>query len=257
MSGHSKWSTIKRQKGVADAKRGQLFTKLANAIIVAVKSGGGSDPDSNFKLRLVVDQARAANMPKDNIERAIERGLGKGAGGQLDTVIYEGFGPSGVAFMIEAVTDNKNRTSSEVKSLLERSGGSLGTPGSVSHMFVQSGLIVCKRQAKSIDEVTLDAADCGAEDVQGAGESADPDLIGVEIYTKSESLHAVEHCLKEKGYQVESADLVMQPTITIPISDAETARKVLSLAEKLEELEDIQKVYANFEIEERYDYIGD
>ncbi len=233
---------------MADAKKGQLFTKLANAITVAVKSGGGSDPDSNFKLRLVVDQARAANMPKDNIERAIERGKGQGASEKLESVLYEGFGPQGVAFMIEAVTDNKNRTSSEVKSVLERSGGSLGAPGSVSHIFIPTGLIVCNRQAKSIDDVTLDAADCGAEDVQDAGESADPDSIGVEIYTKSDSLHSVKHCLEEKGYQVESADLVMQPTNTIAIGDAETARKVLSLLEKLEELEDVQKVSANFDI---------
>jgi len=243
MSGHSKWSTIKRQKGVADAKRGREFTKLGMAIAIAVREGGGSgDPASNFKLRLTIDQARAANMPKENISRAIDRGLGKGGnGGQLETVDYEGYGPGKVAIIVETVTDNKNRTLSDVRSVVEKSGGSFASSGAVSWMFSDCGLIGVAKDGKSFDEIFETSVEAGAEDVEDAGGS-------VEVYTKPADLDRVKKTLEEKGLKVLSAELYKKPTTTVEIGDADIAKKVLSLIEKLEEVDDVSKVYANFEI---------
>src|SRR3989344_2668255 len=200
MSGHSKWSTIKRQKGAADAKRGATFTKLANAITITVREGGGGDPASNFKLRLAMDQARAVNMPKDNIQRAIDRGLGKGDAAVLETVTYEGYAPGKVALIITAATDNKNRTTPEVKSTLERSGGTFASPGAVSWMFTECGLITVPRAGKGFEELFDIAVEAGAEDIEDAGDA-------VLIYTKPCQLEAVKRDLEAKGLAIEPAEL--------------------------------------------------
>lgn len=243
MSGHSKWSTIKRQKGAADAKRGQVFTKMANAITIAVREGGGGDPASNFKLRLAMDQARAVNMPKDNIQRAIDRGLGKGTGGDLQSATYEAYGPGQVALIIEAATDNKNRTTAEVKSLIERNGGSFISPGTVSWMFKDEGIITVSKAGKSMDDFLEIAIEAGADDVQEAGDA-------VEIYTAPNSLEEVKKTLVEKGVSVESAEIAKSATTPVEITDSDVAKKILSLMEKIEDLDDVQKVYSNFDIAE-------
>jgi YebC/PmpR family DNA-binding regulatory protein len=242
MSGHSKWSQIKRQKGVADVKRGQVFTKIGNAITITVREGGGSDPASNFKLRLMIDQARDANMPKENIQRAIERGLGKGGGvGQLESVIYEGYGPGKIALIIEATTDNKNRTTSEIKGVIEHSGGTFVTPGAVSWMFSDEGLITVPKNGKSMDEFLNMAIEVGAEDVVEAGDM-------VEVYTKPNVLETVKKALIDKGLNPQSVEISKKPSTIVSISDAVTAKKILDLMEKLEGLDDVAKVYSNFDI---------
>ena len=242
MSGHSKWSQIKRQKGVADVKRGQTFTKMANAITIATREGGGGDPASNFKLRLAIDQAHAANMPKENIQRAIDRGLGKGGGaGQLESVVYEGYGPGKVALVIEATTDNKNRTTSEVKNLIERLDGSFVSPGAISWMFADQGQITVSKEGKSLDVVFDLAAEAGAEDVEEAGDE-------ILVYTKPHEVESVNSQLVEKGLVVKNAEISKVPTTTVQVTDADIARKILNLMEKLEELDDIQKVWSNFDI---------
>lgn len=242
MSGHSKWSSIKRQKATADVKRGQIFTKLGNAITIAVREGGGGDPEANFKLRLAIEQARAANMPKENIQRAIERGLGKaGAGGGLKEVVYEGYGPSGVAIMIETVTDNRNRTTAEVKGVLERAGGSLGAPGSVAWMFAKEGVIAIASNGKSADDVISAAADAGAEDVSEV-------VDGFEIYTKPEDINKVKQNLENQGFRIKSFEISNKPNNLVNISDTDKAKQVLTLMEKLDALDEIQRVSANFDI---------
>lgn len=248
MSGHSKWSTIKRQKGVVDAKRSQLFTKLASGISIAAREGGSGDPATNFKLRLAIDLARAANMPKENIERAIGRGLGVGEKGQApEEVVYEAFGPGGVALMISAATDNKNRTSSEVKSALERDGGTLVTPGAVSHLFHAIGLFTMPIQGKTIDTVMLDAADAGADDIS---ETETDTGLAVEVFTKVEDLEKVKQALSDKGYTIENAQVTMKPLALIPIADAEIVKRAAGLIEHLEALDDVWEVYTNFAIPE-------
>src|SRR3990167_6250359 len=223
MSGHSKWSQIKRQKGGVDVKRGQTFTKMANAITIAVREGGGGDPASNFKLRLAIEQARSVNMPKENIKRAVERGLGKGGeGGQLESVIYEGYGPGKVALIIEATTDNKNRTTSEIKGVIEHSGGTFVSPGAVSWMFSEEGLITVPKNGKSMDEFLDLAIEAGAEDVVESGDA-------VEVYTKPSVLEAVKKVLIEKGLSPQSAEIAKKPSSMVEISDSETAKKVLDL----------------------------
>lgn len=241
MSGHSKWSTIKRQKGAADIKRGQVFTKLANAITIVVRDGGGGDPTSNFKLRLAIDQARAANMPKENIQRAIDRGLGKGTGGQLESVTYEGYGPGKVALLVEATTDNKNRTTSEVKNVIERGGGSFASPGSVSWMFGEEGMIVVPKEGKTFEEIFEISVEAGAEDIVDSGEQ-------VEVYTKPQTLETVKKLLVEKGINPQSAEVAKKPATTVALTDKETSQKILSLLEKLEGLDDVAKVWSNFDI---------
>lgn len=241
MSGHSKWSTIKRQKGVADIKRGQIFTKLANAIIVAVRSGGGAtDPAGNFKLRLAIEAARGANMPKENIQRAIERASGR-QGEVVEEIAYEGFGPGGFAVVVDVVTDNKQRTVAEVKNVFEKYGGRLGTPGVAAHQFQQKGLITIGKNGKTIDDIFLIAADSGAEDIEEHNNEAF-------VYTKAENLGKVREGLIKQGLSVMSSELVRKPQSYIVISDKHKAQQALTLMEKLEELDDVQKVYANFDI---------
>lgn len=241
MSGHSKWSTIKRQKGAADAKRGQAFTKLGNAISLAVRQGNNPDPDQNFKLRLIIDKARALNMPKDNIEHAIERGMGKGKGDDLQETVYEGYGPGGVALIVEAATDNKLRTTSEVKNLFDKNNSSLGVMGAVSYLFQTKGEIVIKKNGKTLDEVFLLAADAGAEDVTEEEEE-------FVLSTKPEDLVRVREALSLQHVDVSSAGLMKKPINSMTIEHKDDAAKLLAFIEKLENHPDVQKVYTNASI---------
>jgi len=241
MSGHSKWATIKRQKGANDAKRGQLFTKLSKAITIAVHQGGGSpDTDSNFRLRLAVEAARAANMPKDNIERAIQRASGKDAG-MLEEATYEGFGPGGFSVVVEAFTDNKLRTVSEVKNVFNKNGGSMGAQGSVMYQFEKKGVITVAKEGKSLDDIFLIAADSGVEDI----EDADMDVL---LYTKPENVTKVKDELSNNGLSISTYELLFRPVVISQITDKIAAEKALSFIDKLEFLDDVQKVYANFDI---------
>ena len=241
MSGHSKWSSIKRQKGINDQKRGKTFTKLSNAITIAVKQGGGmADPDSNFRLRLSIDAARAANMPKDNIERALRRAQGKQAG-DFEEVIYEGFAPGGVSIMVEAFTDNPMRTTSEIKSIFHKAGASFGQPGSVSYQFKHVGEIIVKKGDKSYDDIFTIAVESGAEDLEDAGDE-------LFIYTDLQDLTKVKDTLVSKGLEVVEASLVRQPVILMEITDREKFDKIEAFLNILEELDDVQKVYSNMNV---------
>ena len=246
MSGHSKWSTIKRQKGVTDIKRGQTFTKIANAIIIAVKMGGSGDPESNPRLKAALETARGVNMPKENVQRAIDRGLGKGGAETLEEVTYEGFGPGKVAFYVEGLTDNRLRTNQEIKSIFEHSGGRLGGTGSTGYCFKKIGEIRVQGKGGSAEEEMLELIDLGAEDVEEFIEN----IQGYLVYTQSSELNTMGTKITQAGYRVENQELVMKPTILQEVTDKEIAQKVIEFIEKLEEQEDIQKVYANFEIPE-------
>lgn len=242
MSGHSKWSTIKRQKGAADKKRGLMFTKLASAITIAVRQGGGiGDPEQNFKLRLAIEKARNINMPKETIDRSIERGQGKGDKGDLQAVLYEGFGPGGVGIIVEAATDNKQRTTPEIKNIFEKYGGRLVTPGAVSYQFVTKGVITVKKNGKSLDDIFLLAADTGAEDVEEAGEE-------VLIYTPIDTLSSMKDELHKKGLHVESFELTRKPIMPVLIAEKDIADTILTLVDRLEEHQEVQEVYTNFDI---------
>jgi YebC/PmpR family DNA-binding regulatory protein len=243
MSGHSKWSTIKHKKGAADAKRGQLFSKLARAIIVAAREGG-PDPEGNLALQNAIEKARAASMPKENIERAIARGSGAaGEGDSFDHVTYEGYGPGGVALLVEAVTDNRNRTASDVRHIFSKHHGNLGTTGGVAWQFDRKGLLLVDASAADEEELTLLAADAGAEDVSLDGHT-------FQITTAPEDLAAVRRALEDAGIALESAELTMVPKTTVRIADEAEARKLLRLVDALEENDDVQGVYANFDIPE-------
>jgi len=247
MSGHSKWSTIKRQKGAADIKRGQTFTKVANAITIAVKQGGSGDPYSNPRLRMAMDAAKTVNMPKENVQRAIDRGLGRLPGQALEEVTFEGFGPFKVAFLVEGVTDNKLRILQEVKNLFERSGGSLAGQGAVSYMFDRVGELKVSEVSKvsNVEEDMLELIDLGADDVEDYQEDGIQKYL---VYVQSPQSNAMGNKITQAGYRVEQAEIVYKPNILVEIKDEETAKKVLEFAQKLEELDDIQKVYANFDI---------
>ena len=237
MSGHSKWSTIKRQKGITDAKRGQAFTKVSNAITIAVKQGGGIvDPNSNFKLRLAIDKAREVNMPKDNVDRAIKRAEGKDAGA-VEEIQYEGFGPGGTAFLIETVTDNRQRTFSEVRNIVSKNGGNLGEPGSVSYMFDKIGEIVIKKDNSSFDELFTIGLEIGVDDVEEEGEL-------VFFYCAPSLLFEMRQKLEEKNIKVETSEIVYKPKSSVELDDA-LAQKVLLIVERLDELDDVQQVFHN------------
>jgi len=240
MSGHSKWSTIKRQKGAQDAKRGKTFTKIANSITIAVKQGGGiDDPSQNPKLRLAVDMAKTENMPKANIDRAIERASSKEEG-NLYEVLYEGFAPGGVSIIIEAVSDNTNRTTPEIKSLFNKHNARFGQPGSAIHLFNQVGEIVLEKNGKSIDDIFLTAADFGAEDVEDMGDR-------VIIYTSTTNLSKVKKKLEEELFRVESADIIRKPITYLTIEE-EDLLKLIKFIDELEEMDDVQKVYIDTKI---------
>lgn len=240
MSGHSKWATIKRQKGVADIRRGLTFTKISNAISVAVKRGGDTNINSNFRLRLAVEEARANNMPKVTIERAIQRAAGK-EGGVVEEVIYEGFAPGGVSVIIEAATDSPQRTASEIKSLFSKEGTSFGRPGSVSYLFLQLGNIIVKKGDKSLDQIFELVSDSGAEDIEDADEN-------VIIYTAPLEVAKVKDKIVEKGLEIVGLELIRKPVVLMPITNKEKLQKTVNFLHKLEELDDVQKVYSNLDV---------
>lgn len=239
MSGHSKWSTIKRQKGVADIKRGQTFTKLANAITIAAKRG--------VSLKAALESAKTVNMPKDNIQRAIDKGLGKLPGQTVEEIVFEGFGPGKVAFYVEAVTDNKLRTLSEIKNMFERSGGNLGGQGSVSYMFDKKGEVKLQGKEGEVENEMLELIDLGAEDVEDFEEDGVQKLL---VYTDPTKLSEVSNNIAQSGFNVEESGIVMNPNLTVDITDKEISQRVVDFASRLEDHDDVQKVYANFNVAE-------
>jgi len=240
MAGHSKWAGIKHKKAIVDSRRGKLFTKLARAITVAAKEGGG-DPDGNPRLALAISKARDASMPKDNIERAIAKGTGEGADADaLEDVVYEGYGPGGVAMLVEAVTDNRNRTGSDVRHLFSKHGGSLGEPGSVAYLFDKKGLVVVDGERYSEDDLMV-AIDAGAEDIQ-----QDADVF--EVLCEPTDLTAVRAALEEAGIEIETAEVTQLPKTRVPLDEA-GATKLLKLVEALEDQDDVDTVHANFDVD--------
>jgi YebC/PmpR family DNA-binding regulatory protein len=243
VSGHSKWSTIKHKKGAADAKRGKLFSKLSRAIMVAAKEGG-ADPGTNLALQNAIEKARSYSMPKDNIERAIAKGAGEGAdGASFETVVYEGYGPEGVAVIVEALTDNRNRTAAEVRHLFSKHGGNLGATGAVAWQFERRGVVLVTAGDVDEDELVLVAADAGAEDVELDGET-------FVVSSTPDELTRVREALEGAGYSLESVGLQMVPKTTVAIAEESTAKQVVRLVEGLEDNDDVQDVYANFDIPE-------
>jgi len=243
LSGHSKWSSIKHKKGAADAKRGKLFSKLSRAIIVAAKEGG-PDPGGNLALQNAIEKARSYSMPKDNIERAIAKGAGDGAdGADFETIVYEGYGPEGVAVLVEALTDNRNRTASDVRHLFTKHGGNLGATGAVAWQFERRGIVLVGAAEVDEDELMLAAADAGADDVDRDGST-------YQVSAAPESLSALRAALEDAGFSVESAELSMVPKTTVAIGDEGVAKKVVRLVEGLEDNDDVQDVYSNFDIPE-------
>lgn len=238
MSGHNKWSSIKHKKGAADAKRGKIFTKYIKEITVAAREGGG-DPDSNPRLRVAIQGAKGVNMPASNIERAVKKGTGEIEGVSYDEYVYEGYGHNGVAIIVETLTDNKQRTVSEVRHAFSKYGGNLAESGSVAWMFNKMGMIMIPQSDQEEDEVMMDALDAGAEDL----ESEDEMFV---IYTPYAELHNVMGILEGKGYQIEKAELTMVPKNMVNADDV--AEKLLRLLDTLDDLDDVQKVYANYEI---------
>jgi YebC/PmpR family DNA-binding regulatory protein len=239
MSGHSKWASIKHKKAATDARRGQLFTKLAKAITVAAREGGG-DPDSNFTLAAAIQKARDYSMPKDSIQRAVDRGAG--AGGDADTidrVLYEGYGPAGVAVLVEALTDNRNRTSADLRHAFEKNGGSLGEPGSVAWVFEKRGVAMVDADRYSEDDL-IAAIDAGAEDVTREGDS-------LKVVSAAEDLAAVRGALESAGVEIESAELTMEPKSVVEV-DGSDAAAVMRLMEALDDHDDVEAVHANFDI---------
>ncbi len=244
MSGHSKWSSIKHKKGAADAKRGKLFSKLSRALIVAAREGG-PDPAANLALANAIEKARSYSMPKDNIERAIARGSGADSDADsFEQVIYEGYGPNGVALIVEALTDNRNRTAADVRAAFTKHDGNLGGSGSVAWLFERRGLILVDADGVDEDELTLAAAEGGAEDVERDGSS-------FRVTSAPDELTAVREAIEAAGLAVDSAELTMVPKTTVSLEDESTAKKTLRLLDVLEENDDVQEVYANFDIPER------
>ncbi len=244
MSGHSKWSSIKHKKGAADAKRGKLFSKLSRAIIVAAREGG-PDPAANLALQNAVEKARSFSMPKDNIDRAIARGAGTDAdAAAYETVIYEGYGPAGVAVLVEALTDNRNRTASEVRHIFTKNDGNLGATGAVAWLFERTGLILVPADGVDEDELTLAAAEGGAEDVE-------LDESSFRVLAAPEDIASVRAALEGAGFEIDSAGVTMLPKTTVEVEAEGDAKKIVRLIDALEENDDVQDVYANFDIPER------
>ncbi len=236
MGGHSHWSTIKRQKGASDAKRGAIFTKLSREVTVAAREGGG-DPAMNSRLRLAIEKAKEGNMPADTIKRAVERGTGGGDAADLQEILFEGYGPGGVAILVQTLTDNRNRTVSEVRTTLTRGGGTLGEAGSVAWQFDNKGFITLETADADAEELALLAIDAGADDVRVEGKF-------VEVYTGPTDLDRVRRQLADSGLNVASAELFMLPKNTLPLED-KIAVQALKLLDQIEDLDDVQKVYSN------------
>ena len=239
MSGHSKWSSIKHKKALTDAKKGQQFTKMAREITIAAREGGGN-PDGNYRLRLAIEKARDVNMPQENVKRAIQRGTGELGGAQMEQLRFEGYGPHGVAILVETVTDNRNRTSSDIRNLFSRAGGNLGTTGSVGWMFSRQGEIVVDANGRDPDEIGLEAIDLGAADARVDGKTVD-------IVTDPAKLETVQQALKKKGYKIDSAEVTMNASQLVALNEA-TAPPVLKLLDALEEHDDVQSVYSNIDV---------
>ncbi len=244
MSGHSKWSSIKHKKGAADAKRGKIFTKIIKEISVAARLGGG-DVDSNPRLRTAVLKAKSVNMPKDNMERAIKKGTGELEGVDYIELVYEGYGPGGVALIIETLTDNKNRTAADVRSTLTKNGGNLGETGSVSYLFQRKGVIIFDSGKYSEEDIFEPALEAGADDVSTEGDS-------IEVITSPEDFHAVVDALEAAGFENSSAELTLVPDSTVTLSLEKTA-KAIRLIEKIEDYDDVQSVSTNLEIPDDFD----
>jgi YebC/PmpR family DNA-binding regulatory protein len=244
LSGHSKWSSIKHKKGAADAKRGKLFSKLSRSIIVAAKEGGG-DPSANLALQNAIEKAKSYSMPKDNIDRAIAKGAGSGADSDnFETVVYEGYGPEGVAVIVEALTDNRNRTASDVRHAFDKFGGNLGTTGAVAWQFERRGVVIVSAAGVDEDELFLAAADGGADDVEQDGDV-------FQVTSAPESLATVRGAIEDAGFTFESAELSMIPKTTVAVEDESKVRQLMRLIDTLEDNDDVQEVYANFDIDER------
>ncbi|MCX8083560.1 MAG: YebC/PmpR family DNA-binding transcriptional regulator [Calditerrivibrio sp.] len=242
MAGHSKWANIKHRKAAQDAKKGKIFTKIAKELTVATKIGQSADPEFNPRLRLALDKAKAANMPKENVERAIKKGLGEGDGANYEDVMYEGYGPGGVAILVQALTDNKNRTVAEVRSTFTKRGGSLGEAGCVAWMFDKKGVINIPKDAVDEDTIMMLAIDSGAEDVVGDEES-------YEVITDPSNYENVKKAIESNNIKIEYAEITMRPKNTIELS-GEEAQKTMALLEALEDLDDVQEVYSNFDMVE-------
>jgi YebC/PmpR family DNA-binding regulatory protein len=240
MAGHSHWAGIKHKKAIVDAKRGRLWSKIARMIIVAAKNGGG-DPAANLTLRYAIDKAKASNMPKDTIEKAVKKGTGELGGVDYVDVLYEGYAPGGVAMMVEGLTDNRNRTAPEIKKIFERRGGSMGASGCVSYMFKEKGVIIVKTSAAGEDDLMDLALSAGADDMQNTGEF-------YEITCEPSAYDGLKTALEQKKIPLESAELSMVPDNTVEITDPEIAQRLMNLVEDFEDHDDVQEVYANFDI---------
>lgn len=243
MSGHSKWSTIKRKKAVVDAKRGKLFTKATREIIIAVKSGG-DNPEMNARLRLAISKAKEVNMPNDNIKRAIQKAAGSGEGGSLEEVTYEAYAQDGVALIIECVTDNKNRTLPEIKNMITKSGGNMAEKGAVSYMFNQRGLFLFEAGMVTEDAVMEVALEFDVEDIKTSDDGS------IEVICQVTDFEALKEAFDHAKFEISSAEITMLPETSIPIAEYETARKVLTLVNKLDDYDDVQNVYGNYELAE-------
>jgi len=248
MSGHSKWAQIRRSKGVNDARRGQLFTRLGREIVVAVREGGGGDPNANFRLRMAVQRARDANMPMDNIERTIKRASGGTEGSSLEEITYEGYGPGGTAMLVQALTENRNRTVAEVRNAFSRNGGNMGENGCVDWLFESKGIIEVELQGHDPDELSLEALDMGADDVDPVG--ADDEVLT--IYTDPSEVDKVRQALEKKKYKVVKAESALIPKTRVELNEEKVAHQVMRLVEKLEDLDDVQNVYTNADFPESF-----
>ena len=248
MSGHSKWAQIRRSKGVNDARRGQLFTRLGREIVVAVREGNSGDTNMNFRLRMAVQHARDANMPMDNIERTIKRALGGSDGISLEEITYEGYGPGGTAILVQTLTENRNRTVAEVRNAFNRNGGNMGENGCVDWLFEQKGVIEVELAGHDPDELSLEAIDLGADDVEPV--SADDETLT--IYTDPSDLENIRLALEAKKYKVLKSETSMIPKTRVDLSEEKTAHQAIRLIEKLEDLDDVQNVYTNADFPEDF-----
>jgi YebC/PmpR family DNA-binding regulatory protein len=248
MSGHSKWAQIRRSKGVNDARRGQLFTRLGRELVVAVREGGSGDPDANFRLRVAVQRARDANMPLDNIERTIKRAVSGNEGSNLEEITYEGYGPGGTAILVQTLTENRNRTVAEVRNAFNRNAGNMGENGCVDWLFENQGVIEVEVNGHDPDELSIEAIDLGADDVEPYNEG-DETLI---VYTDPSNLEKVRQALEEKKYVVRKSESTMVPKTKVELSEEKVAHQAIRLIEKLEDLDDVQNVYTNADFSEDF-----
>lgn len=248
MSGHSKWAQICRSKGVNDARRGQLFTRLGREIVVAVREGGSGDPNANSRLRMAIQRARDANMPMDNIERTIKRAVGGAEGASLEEVSYEGYGPGGTAVLVEVLTENRNRTVAEVRNAFNRNGGNLGENGCVDWLFEAKGIIEVELKGHDPDELTLEAIDLGADDVDPV--AADDEVLV--IYTDPSDLERIRAALEKKKYKILKAESALLPKTKVELADEKVAHQVMRMVDKLEDLDDVRNVYTNADFPEAY-----